>query len=84
MRLWEKTRFSIRTPELVRTEKSVGTMFVNGRVRGKISGVVDANMYGVIHGEVSAMIDIGTVSEAPEETHGQQEVAEQKEEGGRI
>lgn len=64
--LVEKTRFSIKTPELVRTEKNVGTMFVNGRVRGKISGVVDANMYGVIHGEVSAMMDIGTVSEAPE------------------
>lgn len=94
--LVEKTRFSIKTPELVRTERSVGTMFVNGRVRGKISGVVDANMYGVIRGEVSAMMDIGTVSEAPEETcreqempegqemSGQQEMAGQKEEGGRV
>ncbi|MDO4332440.1 MAG: MMPL family transporter [Eubacteriales bacterium] len=61
--LVEKTRFSIKTPELVRTGKNVGTMFVNGHVRGKISGVVDANMYGVIHGEVSAMMDIGAVSE---------------------
>ena len=77
--LVEKTRFSIKTPELVRTEKSAGTVFVNGHVRGKISGVVDANMYGVIHGEVSAMMDIGTAQKTPE----QQEAPKQQEAPGR-
>lgn len=71
--LVEKTRFSIKTPALVRTKKSVGTVFVNGRVRGKISGVVDANMYGVIHGEVSAMMDMETtVKNQEQEASGQE------------
>lgn len=57
----ERTRFNIKVPEIItKPENTGGTVIVNGRVRGKISGVVDANMYGVIRGDVSAVMDIDT------------------------
>lgn len=60
----EKTRFNIKVPEIIaKPESANGTVFVNGRVRGKVSGVVDANMYGVIHGEVSALMEVATSNE---------------------
>lgn len=59
----EKTRFSIKVPE--KTQNVNGTIFVNGRVRGRISGVVDATMHGVIYGEVSAMVGTGALQEQP-------------------
>ena len=37
-----------------------GTMHVNGRVRGYINGVVDAEIKGVLHGQFSANIATGT------------------------
>ena len=37
-----------------------GTMHVNGRVRGYINGVVDADIKGVLHGQFSANIATGT------------------------
>ena len=37
-------------------------MFVNGRVRGHISGVVDANIHGVIKGDFAAMVDSGNIT----------------------
>lgn len=33
-----------------------GTVYVNGRVRGRVSGVVDAHIQGVIYGDVSGML----------------------------
>ncbi len=35
-------------------------MHVNGRVRGYINGVVDAEIKGVLHGQFSANIATGT------------------------
>ena len=37
-----------------------GTMHINGRVRGYINGVVDADIKGVLHGQFSANIATGT------------------------
>ena len=68
----EKTRFNIKVPEVTRT--STGTVYVNGRIRGKINGLVDATIRGVIRGDVSAVLDTGNISELPEA-----EAAEQKE-----
>ncbi len=59
----ERTAFSIKKPDLV--QKNTGTVFVNGRVRGRVSGVVDANIHGVILGDVSAMVDAGNISSVP-------------------
>ena len=59
----EKTRFNIKVPELTRSAS--GTVFVDGRVRGRVSGVVDAVMRGVIYGDVTAMVETGTLKEEP-------------------
>ena len=51
----EKTRFKIDKPDIVK--KSAGTIFLNGRVRGYISGLIDANIHGIINGKVNAIVD---------------------------
>lgn len=51
----EKTSFTLK--KIDRVQRSTGFIRVNGRVRGYISGIVDAQMVGVIHGEVSAKLD---------------------------
>ena len=33
---------------------------MNGRVRGRVSGVVDAHIQGVIYGDVSGMLETGS------------------------
>lgn len=53
----EKTSFCVPVPEARR--RATGTVFVNGRVRGRISGIVDANIQGVIRGDVNALIGTG-------------------------
>ncbi len=53
----EKTSFRVPVPEARR--RASGTVFVNGRVRGRISGIVDANIQGVIRGDVNALIGTG-------------------------
>ena len=53
----ERTRFNLKVPEVSRTVH--GTVYVNGRVRGRISGVVDAHIQGVIYGNVSGMLETG-------------------------
>lgn len=57
----EKTSFSIKKPDLI--HRSTGTVFVNGRVRGHISGLVDAEIHGVIKGDVNAMVDSGNINQ---------------------
>ena len=59
----EKTRFNIKVPEVARTAS--GMVYVNGRIRGRVNGIVDASVHGVIRGEVSAVLDTGSISEAP-------------------
>ena len=54
----EKTRFNIKVPEV--SHSASGTVYVNGRVRGRVSGVVDAHIQGVIYGDVSGMLETGS------------------------
>ena len=54
----EKTRFNLKVPEVNRSVS--GTIYVNGRVRGRVSGVVDAQIQGVIHGDLSGMLETGS------------------------
>lgn len=57
----EKTSFKKETVEAdkaVRREAS-GVMFVNGRIRGNVSGFVDGVFYGFIKGDVNAKIEFG-------------------------
>lgn len=51
----EKTSFTLKRRDLV--QKRSGYIRVNGRVRGYVSGIVDAQITGVIHGEVSAQLE---------------------------
>ncbi len=51
----EKTRFKIKTPEPKRREAS-GTLRVQGHVRGYVSGVVDADFDGILHGKLNASV----------------------------
>ena len=70
----EKTRFNIKYPEIAHNAR--GTVYVNGRVRGQITGTVDANMRGVIYGSVSAMVDTDTLSTQAEEEVAEDETVE--------
>lgn len=50
----DKTSFHVPIPELKRELR--GEMAVRGRIRGHISGYVDADVHGIIRGDVSAMV----------------------------
>lgn len=56
----EKTRFSINTDNII--QNTGGTMVLNGRLRGYISGVIDAEIHGVLRGEVKGRIDIDNIN----------------------
>lgn len=60
----ERTKFKIKTAEPKRREAS-GTLRVQGHVRGYISGVVDADFDGILHGKLNA--SIMTVGETNQE-----------------
>lgn len=55
----EKTRFSINTDNLI--HNTGGTMVINGRMRGYVSGIIDAEIHGVIKGEVKGQIDVNNI-----------------------
>lgn len=60
-----KTSFTIgRNDRLV--QKS-GVIRINGRVRGSMEGLVDAEIHGIFRGTLNAVVDIGSVEEIPEE-----------------
>lgn len=55
----EKTSFEMRGLERV-TRNATGTMYINGRVRGYVSGIVDAEINGVLRGQFNAAITTAT------------------------
>jgi len=61
--LIEKTSFTIKTTSSVRSE--TGLMRIHGRVRGSLSGVIDAEVHGIFRGTLNAMVDVGTVENTP-------------------
>lgn len=62
--LISNTSFTIR-PGANFTKKS-GLIRINGRVRGSMEGLVDAEIHGVFRGTLNAVVDIGSVEELPE------------------
>ena len=60
----EKTSFQMKTPQPVRL--SSGRIYLNGRVRGQISGRIDADVHGILHGDISASVDIDNIKRAEE------------------
>ena len=59
-----KTSFSISKGAAV-TSKT-GLIRINGRVRGTMDGLVDAEIHGIFRGTLNAVIDVGCVEEIPE------------------
>lgn len=57
--LIEKTAFAIMVPEITHVEGS--TIRLHGRVRGQISGFVDADIQGVFQGSLHAMVESGAI-----------------------
>ena len=57
----EKTAFVLKPP--ITTRKATGTIRIHGRVRGFISGVVDAEVHGIIQGTVSAMVESNSMEQ---------------------
>ena len=70
----EKTSFILKPP--VPTRRASGTIRVNGRVRGFIHGVVDAEVHGVVQGTVSAIVESGVLEEDGQELPACQEKEE--------
>lgn len=60
----EKTSFQMK-PIVPQTRQASGTMHLQGRVRGYVSGVVDADIYGVLRGQMNAIISTDEVSAPP-------------------
>ena len=60
-----KTSFSINKGASV-THKT-GLIRVNGRVRGHLDGLIDAEIHGVFRGTLNAVIDVGSVEEISEQ-----------------
>ncbi len=59
----EKTAFTLKTRHPVQTH--TGSLLVDGHVRGYISGMVDADFSGILHGSINAAVATGAVR--PEE-----------------
>lgn len=77
--LIEKTAFVIKGPEITHVEGS--TIRLHGRVRGQISGFVDADVHGVFQGSLHAMVESGALEAdetRPELTAGAEPPAEDK------
>ena len=55
----EKTAFTLKARLPIQTH--TGTMRVNGHVRGYISGVVDADFSGTLHGTINAALAAGAL-----------------------
>ncbi len=63
----ERTKFKIKSPIELNTRTASGTMRVQGHVRGYISGVVDADFHGILHGQLNAAVSTGAqIEDIPE------------------
>ncbi len=56
----EKTAFTMKVPDKI--QHANGVLYVDGRVRGYVSGMVDATIRGVLKGEVKAMVDTSNLT----------------------
>lgn len=56
----EKTAFTMKVPDKI--QHANGMLYVDGRVRGYVSGMVDATIRGVVKGEVKAMVDTSNLT----------------------
>lgn len=57
--LIKKTSFSIERG--TRVTQHVGLMRIDGRVRGSLDGLIDAEVHGIFRGTLNAVVDMGAV-----------------------
>ena len=67
----ERTAYEIKKPDIITS--NTGRMLVNGHITGKISGFVDAEIHGILRGDLSAAIRLGSVETLPEEANTEKE-----------
>ena len=60
----ERTAFQMKTPQPIHLAS--GRIYLDGRVRGQISGRVDAEVHGVLYGDIAASVDMDTRKEQKE------------------
>lgn len=65
----DRTRFTMK-PISIPARQASGTLRVQGHVRGYISGVVDADFDGILHGQLNASISTEGKLEEGGESHG--------------
>ena len=63
-----KTTFSIS--KNMAPQHKTGLIRIDGRVRGKLNGVIDAEIHGLFRGELTGIVDIGDVKELDGELQG--------------
>jgi len=59
----EKTAFTLKRRLPIQARS--GNLFVSGHVRGYISGMVDADFTGALHGSINAAVEAGAIRENP-------------------
>lgn len=62
----ERTKFKVKAISLP-TRQATGTVWVQGHVRGYISGMVDADFNGILHGQLNASVSTDTKIEEGED-----------------
>lgn len=55
----DKTSFTVSMP--IVTQRSVGLVRINGKVRGQINGIVIGEVHGIVRGEVNAIMEMGNM-----------------------
>ena len=54
----EKTAFNIKYPALIQASSASGRVYLDGKVRGRISGKIDAEVHGILEGEMTAVVSV--------------------------
>ena len=68
----ERTAFNIKYPALTQISSASGKVYLDGRVRGTISGRIDAEVHGVLEGDVTAVVNVRRASPLRQEEEGQE------------
>ncbi|MBQ9346649.1 MAG: MMPL family transporter, partial [Oscillibacter sp.] len=58
----EKTAFTMKAPVALQLQRHAGTLLVDGRIRGYVSGIVDAEFNGLLRGTIDASVSGGSVT----------------------
>lgn len=60
--LIERTSFNIKYPALTLNDSASGKVYLDGMVCGTISGKINAEIHGVLEGDVTAVVNVHKMS----------------------